>query len=169
MACDKPRKSNWTADNIHRLLDHVELHYEKLIGRFSSNLSAKEKKHLWETIARDFPDREVEEVKRKFFNMKAEKVRSFSAYKKRIAATGGGPPPNPPSPLTQRIIKIIGEENPKVNGISGGIDTATSDWQSAAAADIFQRAGSSFTECNDVNETKNKENQREALSKKHFG
>ena len=80
----KSKKCNWTNESIHKLLDHIEEHHEKLLGKFSSSLSAKDKKQLWETISNDFPDREMEEVKRKFFNVKAEKVRTFAAYKKKV-------------------------------------------------------------------------------------
>jgi hypothetical protein len=38
--------------------------------------------------------------------------------------TGGGPPPEEPSFLSQKIADIIGEDDPTVHGIDGGIDTS---------------------------------------------
>lgn len=82
------RKKNWSEDEMNVLLDHMEEHYEKLVGKFSSKLSANDKKHTWKKIADDLHDRDVEEIKRKFFNIKSEKIRNYASWKKGVNATG---------------------------------------------------------------------------------
>lgn len=139
----RPRKQNWSEAEVFLLLDNVEHHYDKLFGRFSANLTYREKRDLWEKIAEAFTNRNAEELKHKFQKLKSEKITEYNGYLKRVKATGGGPQPKPLSNVTERVIAIIGFSNPKISGLEGGIDTAhcgevpsTSVQSSASSLDL---------------------------------
>lgn len=118
------RKQNWSDADKHLLLDHIEDKYDKLFGKLSSKLTSKDKKDIWIEIAQSFSGRSPEDVRKKFIQLKSEKIREYSAYQRSIRGTGGGPPPASPDRFVQRIIGIVGEDNPKVTGIDEGMDTS---------------------------------------------
>lgn len=122
-ATKRPRKENWNTKDVHHLLDLIETNYNDIVGAFSASLTQASKTRIWSDITESFPGRSVTDVKRKFFQLKSDKIRAYNAHLKIVKGTGGGPPPHPVSPLTQRIVKIVGIENPKISGIPGGIDS----------------------------------------------
>ena len=105
------------------LFDEMEINYSKLFGQFSSKVTKEDKKKIWMTIA-DSLNRDVEDVRRKFTALKSEKLRQYSIYRRKMNGTGGGPPPRDLSPLTQRLLDVIGENNPKVQGIGSQMDSS---------------------------------------------
>jgi hypothetical protein len=40
-----------------------------------------------------------------------------------ISVIGGGPAPKEPSPLSQKIAAILGEDDPTIHSIVGGVDS----------------------------------------------
>lgn len=121
------RKRNWTESEHHLLLDHMDEYYPKLFGKFSDALTAEEKKRIWKKISTNFPDRTINELRRKFTHMKSVSITSYGHLKKQIRGTGGGPPPKPTNSIMERILVIIGgDDNPKIAGVCGGVDTKES-------------------------------------------
>lgn len=120
----RQRKQNWSDEEIVKLLDYVEVHYDQLYGKFSSNVTHQAKRRLWESTP--LQNRTWEECRHKFQKLKSEKITEYNNFLKASNATGGGPAPESPTEITERIIAIVGSKNPKISGIDGGIDTSTS-------------------------------------------
>lgn len=121
----RSRKQNWSEHETIILLEAIEPRYARLFGKFSAKLTAKDKNSLWENIAQELAPRSVDEIKRKFSKVKSEKLILYSKFKRNSQGTGGGPPPRDPSPVTMKIIALVGgEDNPKVLGLQSGMDTS---------------------------------------------
>lgn len=120
----RSRKRNWDESDTYKLLELVEIHYDRLFGKFSAQLTNTCKKNLWNSIAESFEDRSGEECRHKFQKVKSENVIVYNRHRKQMNATGGGPPPKPLSAITEKVISLMGTSNPRISGIEGGIDTA---------------------------------------------
>lgn len=123
---DKHRNKNWTEHETILFLELLDPQYNKLFGKFSSKLTSQNKQAIWDDIANKLYPRCVDELKRKFTKLKSEQVKNYSAYKKKIMATGGGTPPTEPSPITMKVISLLGgDDNPRVMGIGADMDTSS--------------------------------------------
>lgn len=128
------RRKNWQESEVYVLLDLIEPYYERLHGKLNSATSNKDKNDIWMMIAREL-NREMEDIKRKFVALKSEKLKKYSNYKRVTRGTGGGPPPRDPSPTTMRLVHMMGDNNPKIQGIGTSMDTTQMGAAISEAAD----------------------------------
>lgn len=122
------RSINWSAAEEEALADAILQYGDVIKGRFSLSLTNIKKKDAWEKIvnlvnAADGNCRDVEQVKKKYYNMTSFTKKIESSNQRVRKKTGGG---------ESEVITLTGtQENflasiPSVliNGIDGGFDTA---------------------------------------------
>ena len=120
------RKSNFSAAEQTALADIIDRHPE-VFQKFSGpGHSKSQKEDKWRVIQREMTalfevTRTVEEIKKKWTDMKYAAKKEVAKYRREVKKTGGGPPPPPVDELHEKIIRIVGEE--AVDGVVGGIDT----------------------------------------------
>lgn len=139
----KQRKAKFTDRELESLVDNVSIQYTVISAKFSDVLTNKHKIEAWRKVKESVnavgtSARTVEEIRRKWDDLKSRTKKKASDHKKNIIGTGGGEPPaDDLSEIEQKIIDLIG--NTVVYGITGGIDTQapviiTDDIASASTA-----------------------------------
>ena len=111
MTENKKRKPNWKDAEVGKLLTLVAPRYNRLIGRFSSQLTLLDKKKEWDDIALQFDDRNGEECKVKFIQLKSRAISEYSQYKKEQMKTGGSFKPPRLSDDMMQLINIVGRQS----------------------------------------------------------
>lgn len=113
---DKKRRAlNFKADEVEVLLSGVEGRKQALFGKFSQNLTAREKDEKWTEIADAITSvfgvhRSVEAVKKKWVTMSSQAKLKGARHTQEMRKTGGGEADS--SPLTDietRILGVIGK------------------------------------------------------------
>ena len=123
-------RRRWKEQEIDLLVDFVEVNYEYLTCSFNANKSKKDQDDKWQecadginALAAGSPFK-WEQVKKKWQDLKSQAKKVVTAYDKQSRATGGGRNTAPmPTPLQERICRIIGSIH--TNGIpdTEGLDT----------------------------------------------
>ena len=137
---EKSRKTNWTKDEEYTLIEGVEFAGASLRGSGNSADINKKKKSLWLDILRKVNsihgnNRGVEEIRKKWNNLKLTSKSKFDASKREVNKTGGGT--NSAGVLeeddalildadksisnTERISDMF-KDTPAFSGISGTVD-----------------------------------------------
>ena len=109
---------------------------KEILGKFEGGLSKARQMQAWVCVKKEVMetskiDRSIDELKKKWSDLKIDakkKVRNYELEKKK---TGGGDAPIRPDEILFIVVETIGQES--VDGISGGVDssalTETSDAQ----------------------------------------
>jgi hypothetical protein len=124
---DTKRQPNFTAEELEVLVNEVEGRSRILFGKFGGIVSMAAKQKGWVEVTRSVTAvsgvrRSVEEVKKKFCQLKSQTKMKATALKKERGGTGGGPKTEGDmSQHERRIIGVMGEVC--VNGVVGGIDS----------------------------------------------
>jgi len=119
------RNSIFTPGEIEKLKSEVEARKSILFGSFSSTLTKARNNLAWKSVTSEInkvgsKNRQVEQVKRKWENLKSD-VKG----KPKMRKTGGGEAESKlPTSDENRMMGIIGTSS--IRGISGGIDTSMS-------------------------------------------
>ncbi|XP_064647168.1 uncharacterized protein LOC135499997 [Lineus longissimus] len=124
------RKPNFSETEKFRLCEEYEKEFAVITGKFSAILSTKKKHDAWIRITKAMNRRNPSVIRsdadflKKWQNLCSKMKDEYRDYKKELAKTGGGPPPVEPSLVSQKVASIIGEDDPTVHGIEGGIDSS---------------------------------------------
>ncbi|XP_074659471.1 uncharacterized protein LOC141912154 [Tubulanus polymorphus] len=126
MCFKRKRKTNFSSQEITPLCNLVEEKYHTIHSGFNNKLDHKKKIEIWKEIsskvsALGVEVRSVEEVREKWRQLNTNAKQEKSGYKKGIKKTGGGPPPQEISEISQAILKIQ-DGNPSFTGIEGTIN-----------------------------------------------
>ncbi|XP_052268473.1 myb-related transcription factor, partner of profilin-like [Dreissena polymorpha] len=121
------RAKNWSHGEIAALAGAIEKHYTSLFGRFSQNLTSKDKSSLWKMIAEEVNavggwSRKDEDCQRKWTDLKSVVKKKGTEKACSMQRTGGGPPETDISlkPIQEKILSMIPPV--LINGV-GGVDT----------------------------------------------
>ena len=121
------RRPNFSTAEQSALIESIGSHPEVLQKFHGPGLSKSQKEESWQSIQVELSNifgisRTVEELKKKWADLKSVAKKEVSRYRREVKKTGGGTPPPPPDQLHEKIVKIIGEE--AVEGVVGGLDTS---------------------------------------------
>lgn len=108
------RKPNFSDSEVDALVHAVERNLQGILGRFSGPGSGNaQKTEAWRFVERDFCmqtaiPRNVDELRKKWTDLKLISKREVANFKRRSQGTGGGPPPPPPPEIYQKIVEMLG-------------------------------------------------------------
>src|SRR4051812_32468977 len=128
------RRPNFSRDEEMEIVDGVALHYDGLHDQFAPKLTAQTRENLWEEILENVnakstadPPRTVDEIKKKFQQLKS-KVKAAAAFNKReMGATGGGQAKIATlNAVGEKILELIPQV--EVDGIVGGLDSSAREY-----------------------------------------
>ena len=132
----KAKKPNFSKEEIYTLVTAIRNRKKEILGKFEGGLSKARQMQAWVCVKKEVMetskiDRSIDELKKKWSDLKIDakkKVRNYELEKKK---TGGGDAPIRPDEILFIVVETIGQES--VDGISGGVDssalTETSDAQ----------------------------------------
>ncbi len=125
------RSSNWSSAEEEALADAITKYGEVIRGKFSLTLTNFKKKDAWEKIvnlvnAADGNNRDLEQVKKKYYNLTSATKKIESNNQRSRKKTGGGESEIITLTGTQeKILSSIPVE--LITGIEGGFDTGDQD------------------------------------------
>jgi len=127
MSFDRKHNPNFSGDEVEVLTTEVSKNSRVLFGKLQGPCTASVKREVWETIGRAVAGvssnkRSVEDLKKKWMQVKCIVKSKASALHKQKKGTGGGP--STCDELTSsemRIVGVIGRDS--VEGIAGGWDS----------------------------------------------
>ncbi|XP_034543279.1 uncharacterized protein LOC117815582 [Notolabrus celidotus] len=120
---DRERKKNFSEAEIEIILGEVESRKHIVFSSVSCGVNGTEKGKAWKEVTEAVNDvsavvRTIQEVKRKWFDLKIEAKKRIKLSKDNSTATGGGGPSQPRlCPIDERIAGIIGERETSISGI----------------------------------------------------
>ncbi|XP_078310257.1 uncharacterized protein LOC144618324 [Crassostrea virginica] len=114
-----PRKRKWSEVEETTLIECVVERDGDLFGD-TKGIGIKKKS----AVRRQFSNikRDVEEIKKKYFNLKQRVKEKIDGIKRSVKKTGGGPAPPSITPAEEAMARTL-EGRPVSCGIVGGIDT----------------------------------------------
>ena len=121
----RPRKDNFTNNEILAFIDAYGRRKTILQRRFKSTLSYRDKKLAWGALTADVnavscARRKPGELKKKWQKLSSEARADLA--KRKHPGTGGGPPPKE-RPYTDVIAdSVFGEVSALIDGVEGGVD-----------------------------------------------
>ena len=124
---EKEKKPRFSEKEIEVLVQNIKEKSEILNSKFTDVVSNGKKKESWRNIADavnsvSFTTRTIEELKKKWDDIKRGTKKRASAIKKDGTKTGGGVLEIPPlTSMEEDVVSVIGEE--RVFGLSNGVDT----------------------------------------------
>ena len=116
----RDRKANFTDVEVRCLLEALGEEKEIINSQLQGAMTARRKREAWERILTKVnavstrASRTLEEVKRKWKDLKAAVLKEQASQKK----TGGGGPPKE-TPFKELILFILGDRSDAVFGIEG--------------------------------------------------
>lgn len=123
------RKGNWRKEASLLLLELVTANRRIVEGKkFNQHVTARQRAEVWENITTQinaaFPEvmRDVTEVEKKWWTLKAQGREEIHQYRKAVRGTGGGPPPKEISEVALAVENILGVENQSISGVSDDLD-----------------------------------------------
>ncbi|XP_067245457.1 nuclear apoptosis-inducing factor 1-like [Chanodichthys erythropterus] len=127
MAKASGKKRNFTESELEVLLSEVETRKNILFGTLSSGINNKRKKYEWESLADAVnavgsESRTVNDLKKKWSDIKVDVKRRTAAHRPRVGRTGGGKGVDELTPFEQRVASIIGDTL-----LSGVVSAAVGD------------------------------------------
>ncbi|XP_076086463.1 uncharacterized protein LOC143057109 [Mytilus galloprovincialis] len=123
---DRKRKPRFSQKEVDVLIEKVRCQSDTLFSRFSDTLTNKKKKSAWMEVqnsvnATSMVYRNVDEIKKKWDDVKRNtKKRAASVRRDRNLTGGGESCVEPLSSVEEAVVSLIGEE--KIYGISEGLD-----------------------------------------------
>ncbi|XP_039526127.1 myb-related transcription factor, partner of profilin-like [Pimephales promelas] len=123
------KKRNFTENELEVLLSEVETRKNVLFGTLSSGINNKRKKKEWESLSEAVnqvgsESRTVNELKKKWSDIKVEVKRRTAAHRQSVGRTGGGTGADELTPFDQRVASIVGDT--LISGIVS-VDVGDSD------------------------------------------
>lgn len=137
------RSLNWSPTEEEALANAITKYGDVIKGKFTLSLTNIKKKDAWEGIvnlvnAADGNNMDLEQVKKKYYNMTSSTKRIESSNQRVRKKTGGGE--SEVIPLTGTQEKILSTiPSVLINGIEGGFDTAEDQESSTGKCGINRR------------------------------
>jgi hypothetical protein len=126
MEQDRKRKPRFLDREVDVLVNKVHEKSNILFSKFSDTVSNKKKKTAWVEVqtsvnATSLVPRSLEEIKKKWDDVKrTTKKRAVDVRKDRTVTGGGESNADPLTPMEEIVVSLIGEQ--KVYGLSNGVD-----------------------------------------------
>jgi len=126
-SAERKRKPRFSEKEVDILIEKVNDNAEQLFARFSDQVTNKKKKIAWVEVqnsvnASSFVPRTLDEIKKKWDDVKRITKKRATDVRKDMKKTGGGESSHDPLTQTEElVISLIGEE--KVYGMTDGIDS----------------------------------------------
>ena len=119
----KRKKKNFTDSEMNMIQNMVEKNYKLLNEKVNNNNTNAKKQEMWKQICDRVNSIGVEirtpkEIRDKWANTKKEAKKVFTAQRKEMTKTGGGPPPQPLNVCISRTIDLC-KDSVSFKGISG--------------------------------------------------
>ncbi|XP_052464014.1 nuclear apoptosis-inducing factor 1-like [Carassius gibelio] len=127
MAKASGKKRKFTESELEVLLSEVETRKHILFGTLSSGINNKRKKYEWESLAEAVnavgsESRTVNELKKKWSDIKVDVKRRTAAHRQSVGRTGSGKGVDELTPFEQRVASIMGDTL-----LSGVVSSAVGD------------------------------------------
>ncbi|XP_016341425.1 nuclear apoptosis-inducing factor 1-like isoform X2 [Sinocyclocheilus anshuiensis] len=127
MSKTSSKKRNFTESELEVLLSEVETRKNILFGTLSSGINNKRKKNEWDSLADAVnavgsENRTVNELKKKWSDIKVEVKRRTAAHRQSVGRTGSGTGVDELTPFEQRVASIVGDTL-----LSGVVSVAVGD------------------------------------------
>lgn len=111
---ESSKKRKFTECELEVLLSEVETRKNILFGTLSSGINDKRKKYEWESLADvvhavGSENRTVNELKKKWSDIKVEVKRRTAAHRQSVGRTGGGTGVDELTAFEQRVASIMGD------------------------------------------------------------
>ena len=107
----RARCANWEREEKAHLLELVSSRIEIIEDKRVDADASKKKEEQWEEITKVFGAkygvREKKKLKEQYQRLKLRAKAEYRDYQKSRKATGGGPPPKPPGPLSEMLINLM--------------------------------------------------------------
>lgn len=121
------KKPNFTKEEIYTLVTAVGNRKKEIMSKFEGGLSKARQMQAWVSVQKEVMeisqiDRSIEELKKKWSDLKMDAKKKVRTYDVETKRTGGGDAPFRPEELYFNVIEIIGQES--VDGVSGGVDSS---------------------------------------------
>ena len=126
-SAERKRKPRFSEKEVDILIEKVNDNAEQLFARFSDQVTNKKKKMAWVEVqnsvnASSFVPRTLDEIKKKWDDVKRITKKRANDVRKDMKKTGGGESSRDPLTQTEElVISLIGEE--KVYDMTDGIDS----------------------------------------------
>ena len=123
----RQRKAKFTERELSVLVDEIEGNYQIISAKFTDAVTNDKKNKVWIAITNNVNavscvQRTVDEIRRKWDDLKSRTKKKANDVKKDRQKTGGGEREEPDlTEFEQRVINLIGTT--VVYGLKGGIDT----------------------------------------------
>jgi hypothetical protein len=120
MSDRRPRKKNFTHDEVIILITKYKENKSALESKFNTFTTNKIKQQIWEEIteavnAKGVVLREAKDVRKKWSDLKIQETEDFP----KSVSTGGGPKEDI-GPYSSLVLDILGEDSPCLIGVEGG-------------------------------------------------
>ena len=120
MSDRRPRKKNFTHDEVIILITKYKENKSALESKFNTFITNKIKQQIWEEIteavnAKGVALREAKDVGKKWSDLKIQATEDFP----KSVSTGGGPKEDI-GPYSSLVLDILGEDSPCLIGVEGG-------------------------------------------------
>ena len=126
MEQERKRKPKFLDNEVDILVSKIQEKSDVLFTRFSDTVSNKKKKMAWVEVqnsinATSLVPRTLEEIKKKWDDIKrSTKKRAVEVKKDRTVTGGGSNEADPLTPMEEMVVSLIGEQ--KVYGLAEGVD-----------------------------------------------
>ncbi|VDI10067.1 Hypothetical predicted protein [Mytilus galloprovincialis] len=133
----KTKKPRFTEKKIYAIVDNVKENSVMLFSKFSDAVSNTRKKEAWKKVqnavnAVSFTSRTIEEIKKKWDDIKRGTKKKATSITNEWKKTGGGVPSFIAlSKMEEDVVAVVGEE--RVFGISTGCDTMKTPMKASCA------------------------------------
>ncbi|XP_064637868.1 uncharacterized protein LOC135494047 [Lineus longissimus] len=152
------RKPNFSEGEKYRLCEEYENVFNVVTGKFSANISNKKKHDAWQNITSAMNRRNPSVTRsdadylKKWQNLCSNAKDEYRKYRKELAKTGGGPAPVEPSLISQKVLAILGEDDPTLTGIEGGIENTPAVVSNTPTTSTSTASGSSSSSTDSIRE-----------------
>ncbi|WAR28224.1 hypothetical protein MAR_013928 [Mya arenaria] len=124
MAMKRDRQTNWSMDEESTLVDFCVNNYSFLYGGLGPTVTKQGRHTKWEELREEIsavgPGRTIDQLKKKWTDLKSAAKKNEIKRRHFAAGTGGGPAPQEPTDVEMKILSVIPEE--MVTGVAGGVD-----------------------------------------------
>ena len=123
----RAKKPNFTKEEIGALVTAIGNRKKEIMGKFEGGLGKVRQMNAWVAVQREVKetsqnDRSVEELKKKWSDLRIESKKKIGRYEAEKRQTGGGDAPHRPDDIYFIVVDIIGPES--VEGVIGGVDSS---------------------------------------------
>ena len=130
----KAKKPNFTREEISTLVTAIGNRKKEIMCKFEGGLGKVRQRNAWAAVREEVKEtsrneRSVEELKKKWSDLRIEAKKKVGKYEAERRQTGGGDAPHRPDEINFTVVDIIGPEC--VEGVIGGVDSSLQAGSSA--------------------------------------